>query len=81
MLSEKFPGMPVRGYGGSTGHGLEAQFPLGLALAALAIDSGAKVPPFDPAHEAAMTAPARHAVVTTVGYTRGEGIALVSADA
>ncbi len=81
VLTEKFPGMRVRGYGGSTGHGLEAQFPLGLALAALAIDSGANVPPFDPAHEAAMTAPARHAVVTTVGYTRGEGIALVSADA
>ena len=81
VLDRRFPAAPVRGYGGSTGHGMEAQFPLGLALAALALDSRAKVPPFDPAHEAAMATPARHAVVTTVGYVHGEGAALVSADA
>ncbi len=81
VLDRRFPAAPVRGYGGSTGHGMEAQFPLGLALAALALDSHANVPPFDPAHEAAMAAPARHAVVTTVGYVHGEGVALVSTDA
>lgn len=80
-LETAFPGAPLRAYGGMTGHGLEAQFPLGLALAALAIDTGAKVPPFDPAHETAMTGAARHAVVTTVGYTRGEGMAMLSAEA
>ncbi|MFA7414931.1 MAG: beta-ketoacyl-ACP synthase [Rhizobium sp.] len=80
VLDRRFPASPLRGYGGTTGHALEAQFPLGLALAALAIDSGAKAPPFDTGHERPMTTAARHAVVTTVGYIRGEGVALISAD-
>jgi 3-oxoacyl-[acyl-carrier-protein] synthase II len=80
-LAERFPGMPVRGFAGSIGHSLEAQFPAGLALAALAIDSGAIVPAFDGAHETAQNAAARHAIVTTVGYVRGEGLAVLSADA
>lgn len=80
FLEQTFKGAPLRAYGGVTGHALEAQFPLGLALAALAIDSGAKVPAFDEAHEAAMAKPARQAIVTTIGYTRGEGMALVSAN-
>lgn len=80
-LAERFPGMPVRGFAGSIGHSLEAQFPAGLALAALAIDSGAIVPAFDAAHETAQNAAARHAIVTTVGYVRGEGLAVLSADA
>ncbi|MDE1158403.1 MAG: beta-ketoacyl-ACP synthase [Neorhizobium sp.] len=79
FLSETFAGAPVRGYGGVTGHALEAQFPLGLALAALSLDEKAKVPAFDPTHEQPMTAAASHAVVTTVGYTRGEGLAVLSA--
>jgi 3-oxoacyl-[acyl-carrier-protein] synthase II len=80
-LAERFPGMPVRGFAGSIGHSLEAQFPAGLALAALAIDSGAIVPTFDAAHETAQGTAARHAIVTTVGYVRGEGLAVLSADA
>ncbi|RKE84557.1 beta-ketoacyl-ACP synthase [Rhizobium sp. AG855] len=80
-LTERFPGMPVRGFAGSIGHSLEAQFPAGLALAALAIDSGAVVPAFDAAHETAQATAARHAIVTTVGYVRGEGLAVLSADA
>jgi 3-oxoacyl-[acyl-carrier-protein] synthase II len=80
-LTERFPGMPVRGFAGSIGHSLEAQFPAGLALAALAIDSGAIVPAFDAAHETAQGTAARHAIVTTVGYVRGEGLAVLSADA
>ncbi|MCJ8239005.1 beta-ketoacyl-ACP synthase [Peteryoungia algae] len=80
-LAERFAGMPVRGYAGSIGHSVEAQFPAGLALAALAIDSGAIVPAFDPAHETAQTAPARHAVISTLGYVRGEGLAVLSANA
>ncbi|TPP11244.1 beta-ketoacyl-ACP synthase [Rhizobium glycinendophyticum] len=80
-LAERFSGMPVRGFAGSIGHSLEAQFPAGLALAALAIDSGAIVPAFDAAHETAQASAARHAIVTTVGYVRGEGLAVLSADA
>ena len=80
-LDEALPGVPVRAYGGVSGHGVEAHFPLGLAFAALALDAGARVPPFDAGHEAAMAKAARHAVVTTVGHARGEGLALLSADA
>ncbi|MGV8936886.1 MAG: beta-ketoacyl-ACP synthase [Allorhizobium sp.] len=78
MLEKTFAGAALRGYGGVTGHGLEAQFPLGLALAALALDKRATVPVFDATHETAMMKPAGHAIVTTVGYTRGEGMALLS---
>ncbi|WP_199925238.1 beta-ketoacyl-ACP synthase [Neorhizobium sp. SOG26] len=79
LLASQLDGAPIRGYGGITGHGMEAQFPLGLALAALTLDSGATVPTFDSENEKPMTAPAKHAVVTTVGYTRGEGLAVLSA--
>ena len=81
LLAERFPGMPVRGYAGSIGHSVEAQFPAGLALAALAIDSGATVPAFDAASEAAQAGPAKHAIISTVGYVRGEGLAVLSANA
>ncbi|CDN54282.1 Beta-ketoacyl synthase [Neorhizobium galegae bv. officinalis bv. officinalis str. HAMBI 1141] len=79
LLETEFPGAAIRGFGGVTGHGMEAQFPLGLALAALTLDGAAKVPTFDAQNEKPMTAPAKHAVVTTVGYTRGEGLAVLSA--
>ncbi|PWE56687.1 beta-ketoacyl-ACP synthase [Metarhizobium album] len=79
-LEARFPGATLRGYGGATGHAVEAQFPLGLALAALAIDAGAKVPVFDAGNEKPTEKPVAHALVTTVGYTRGEGMALLSAN-
>ena len=79
VLDATLPGATVRAYGSLAGHSLEAQFPLGLALAALALQSGAQVPPFDPA-ETPMTEPARRAVVTTVGHQRGEGVALLLAE-
>ncbi|WJR66490.1 beta-ketoacyl-ACP synthase [Neorhizobium sp. CSC1952] len=79
VLEQAFAGAPIRGYGGVTGHGMEAQFPLGLALAALSLDGTARVPTFDARNEKPMAAPAKHAVVTTVGYTRGEGLAVLSA--
>jgi 3-oxoacyl-[acyl-carrier-protein] synthase II len=81
VLEHKLPGAALRGFGGVSGHALEAQFTLGLALAALAIDGKAKVPPFDAAHEQPMSAGTRAAVVTTVGHQRGEGVAVLSADA
>ncbi|MGF0538292.1 beta-ketoacyl-ACP synthase [Agrobacterium sp. ES01] len=81
QLEAKFPGTPIRGFGGVTGHAMEAQFPLGLALAALAIDGKVAVPAFDPANEDDAKGAASQALVTTVGYIRGEGIALLAADA
>ncbi|WP_435267020.1 beta-ketoacyl-ACP synthase [Shinella sp. BE166] len=79
-LDQRFPGSPVRGFSAVTGQALEAQFPLGLALAALTLGAGLKVAPFDAAAEAAMSAPARAAVVTTVGHSRGEGVAILVAE-
>jgi 3-oxoacyl-[acyl-carrier-protein] synthase II len=81
VLERQLPGAAIRGFGGVTGHGLEAHFTVGLALAALAIDSKAKVPPFDADHEKAMGTGTTAAIVTTVGHQRGEGVAVLSAEA
>jgi 3-oxoacyl-[acyl-carrier-protein] synthase II len=81
VLERQFPGAAIRGFGGVTGHGLESHFALGVALAALAVDSKAKVPPFDAAHEKAMSTGISAAIVTTVGHQRGEGVAVLSAEA
>ncbi|MND58305.1 3-oxoacyl-[acyl-carrier-protein] synthase 2 [compost metagenome] len=81
VLEKEFDGAAIRGFGGVTGHALEAQFPLGLILAALSLDGKSLVPVFDTDHEKPMSKPANHAVVTTVGYTRGEGVAVLSANA
>ncbi len=81
VLEAQLPGSAIRAYSGISGHGLESQFTLGLAFAALAVANRAKVPPFDAEHEKPMTKGARKAVVTTVGHARGEGIAVLSAEA
>ncbi|PST19092.1 beta-ketoacyl-ACP synthase II [Rhizobium sp. JAB6] len=81
VIEAQLPEAAIRAYSGVSGHGLEGQFPLGLALAALAVANNAKVPPFDAAHEKPMATGARKAVVTTVGHARGEGIAVLSAEA
>lgn len=80
FLQANLAGAPVRAYGGIVGHSIEAQFPAGLALAALTLGHGAKVPAFDGSFEKPMTAAARSAVVTTVGHSRGEGVAVLSAE-
>lgn len=79
-LGQRFVGSAVRGYSAVTGQALEAQFPLGLALAALTLGAGVKVAPFDAKAETAMAAAAKTAVVTTVGHSRGEGVAILSAE-
>lgn len=79
-LDARFAGVPVRAYGGVTGHALESQFPLGLALAGLALANEAKVPAFDPSSEGAMDGVADTAIVTTIGHARGEGIAILKAE-
>lgn len=81
VLEAQLPSAAIRGYSGVSGHGLESQFPLGLALAALAVANKAKVPPFDTGFEKPMGAGAERAVVTTVGHVRGEGVAVLSAEA
>jgi 3-oxoacyl-[acyl-carrier-protein] synthase II len=78
FLTERYPDAPRRSFVNLTGHALEAQFPLGTALAAMALSAGKAVAPLDMTEEL-MEKPPRRALVTTVGYVRGEGVALLSA--
>jgi len=75
---ENVPHGPVRALGTSFGHLMEAQFALGLALAALSIARNKLFAPNDPTGFELETAasPSQIAVVTA-GHWRGEGMALV----
>ena len=70
-------GLPVRAVANRLGHGFEAQFIAGLALAALAVSKGTLFPPSagDPLEQAGDGA--ERIVVTQVGHWRGEGAGLV----
>jgi 3-oxoacyl-[acyl-carrier-protein] synthase II len=72
--------IPARGTGTAFGHVMEAQLPLGLALAALSISRGALFPPHDNSGvEIEMAKPPSQIVVIGTGHWRGEGMALVEA--
>jgi 3-oxoacyl-[acyl-carrier-protein] synthase II len=74
------PNLPVRATGTRFGHSVDAQFALGLGVAALAISRGALFPPGDSSGvEIEMTAPPSQIVVVGTGHWRGEGMALVEA--
>ena len=74
------PGFAVRSTGTVFGHTIEAQFPLGLALAALSISRGALFPPNDPTgFEVEMSGAPTQIVVVGAGHWQGEGMALVEA--
>ena len=71
---------PVRATGTAFGHTMETQFPLGIALAALAISRGAMFPPNDSTGvEIEMRDAPTQIVVVGAGHWRGEGMALVEA--
>ena len=73
-------GLAVRATGTHLGHGPEPQFPMNIALAALAVSHGALFPPCGAtAFEQPMTERLRQVVVTGVGHWRGEGMALIEA--
>ena len=70
----------MRATGSHLGHGVEAQFPMNVALAALALQQGRMFASFDPSgFERAMDATLRQVAVTSVGHWRGEGLALLEA--
>jgi 3-oxoacyl-[acyl-carrier-protein] synthase II len=74
------PDFAVRATGTSFGHTMEAQFPLGIGLAALAISRSALFPPNDSTgFEIEMSAAPTQIVVMGAGHWRGEGMALVEA--
>jgi 3-oxoacyl-[acyl-carrier-protein] synthase II len=76
----RHPDFAVRAIGTAFGHTMEAQFALGLALAALSISRGALFAPNDPtALEVEMSKPPTQIVVIGAGHWRGEGMGLVEA--
>jgi 3-oxoacyl-[acyl-carrier-protein] synthase II len=74
------PDCAVRAIGTRFGHLVDAQFALGLGLAALSISRGALFPPGDSSGvEIEMSKPPTQIVVAATGHWRGEGMALVEA--
>jgi 3-oxoacyl-[acyl-carrier-protein] synthase II len=74
------PDIPVRATGTHLGHGMEPQFAMNVALAAIALSKGRLFASFDTSGaERAMDEPLRQVVVTGVGHWRGEGLALLEA--
>jgi 3-oxoacyl-[acyl-carrier-protein] synthase II len=70
----------IRATGTYLGHAFEPQFPMNLALAAIAVSRGSLFPPGDGSGvELPMAGRLSQAVVTAVGHWRGEGIGLVEA--
>jgi len=76
------PDVAVRATGTYLGHALEPQFPMNVALAAIAVSRGKLYPPGDRSGaEKPMDGPLAQVVVTSVGHWRGEGVALVETPA
>jgi 3-oxoacyl-[acyl-carrier-protein] synthase II len=74
----RHPEVAVRATGSHLGHGVEPQFAMNTAIAALAVNYGKLFPPFDTTGvERPMASGLARAVVTGVGHWRGEGLALV----
>jgi 3-oxoacyl-[acyl-carrier-protein] synthase II len=72
--------IPVRATGSYIGHGMEPAFPMNVALAATALSRGTLFAPRDATGlEKPMAGPLKQVVVTSAGYWRGEGMALVEA--
>jgi 3-oxoacyl-[acyl-carrier-protein] synthase II len=70
--------LAVRATGSYLGHGMEPQFPMNIALAAIAVSHGRLFPPSDSTGlERPMSGDLQQAVVTGVGHWQGEGLALV----
>lgn len=74
----KHGALPLRATGTRFGHIVEAQFPLGVALAALSLSKGELFAPTSgDSTEVASAQPATQIVVINAGHWRGEGMALV----
>ena len=76
-LRATVPDVPVRATGTMLGHGVEAQFPFNVALAALAISRGKL---WAEKNEAQPPGAIKQVLVTSRGQRRGIGLALVEAE-
>lgn len=79
FLEERFADAALRIQRTAFGDTIEAQFPLGLALGAIAVSAGVPTAPFNGGATDVAKAPAR-ALVTGLGFRRGEGMALLAAE-
>lgn len=68
----------IRAYTSMIGNPIEANFPFGIALAAMALKNGGFYEPFEPA-EKPVKIPPSSILVSTAGHYRGEGMAMVEA--
>ncbi len=70
--------VPVRATGTYLGHAPEPQFPINVAIAAIAVDQGTLfAPPAGSEVEQPFGGTLTQAIVTSIGHWRGEGMALV----
>ena len=69
----------MRATGTHIGHGVEPQFAMNIALAAIAVSAARCLPPRCDRVRATDDGALTQAVVTGVGHWRGEGLALVEA--
>jgi 3-oxoacyl-[acyl-carrier-protein] synthase II len=78
IFLKRHPDMAVRATGSHFGHGVEPQFIMNIAIAALTLNYGKVFAPYDSTGvEQPMILPVAQALVTGVGHWRGEGLALV----
>ncbi|MEC9343952.1 MAG: beta-ketoacyl-ACP synthase [Pseudomonadota bacterium] len=68
--------VPIRAYQSLIGNPVEASFPFGIALAALALHNKGFYPVFEDAEKAAATSPSS-ILVSGIGHYRGEGFAVI----
>jgi 3-oxoacyl-[acyl-carrier-protein] synthase II len=67
----------VRAYGSVLGHGIEAHFIAGVALAGLALSHRSFYPPFEKTEAEATPEPCDRMLVTSLGHRYGEALGLV----
>ncbi|TCD14993.1 beta-ketoacyl-ACP synthase [Oricola cellulosilytica] len=78
FLSDNLTDIPFRGISTATGHLRDAQFPLAVAVAALALRHGSTPAPFDPEIERPAERAPTSVGVIALGYNAGEGMVRVS---
>jgi 3-oxoacyl-[acyl-carrier-protein] synthase II len=77
-LSERGISPAIRGVTTILGNNLEAQFPVNVALASLAVSKGAFFDPFDDSGvEQAYSGSPERILISTWGHWRGESLALI----
>ncbi len=79
LFASHMPDSPLRTFTGLFGHGIETQFPLGVALAALALKKEAFFGPLSPGEtDAGSEMTPQQILVSLAGHNRAEGLALLS---